>query len=86
MSMIAVYMDYHKWDDKAKQWVRNDDIMCDTGTGNIGRDMTDADNTGQTEADLHKRDQDSYANPTKNKKAENKWKYTGICDADHLNN
>jgi hypothetical protein len=32
-----------------------------------------------------KRDQQSYSNPKKNKTAQNKWKYTGICYADHLN-
>jgi hypothetical protein len=76
---------YHKWDDKAKAWVRNDDIMCDTETGNIGWKMSEKDNAGQSEDDLHDRDKASYGNPKKNKGEANKWIYTGACYADHLN-
>ena len=75
---------YHVWDDKAKHWIRSSVVMCDTATGNIGWDMTDIDNKGQSEKDLHDRDKDTYANPKKDKKDENKWKYTGICYADHV--
>jgi hypothetical protein len=74
---------YHVWDDKAKAWVRNTTIQCDTATGNIGWDMTVDGNKGKTEQELHERDKDSYAKP-KDKKEENKWKYTGICYADHV--
>lgn len=76
---------YHKWDDATKAWVRNDDLLCDSETGNIGWDMTVTENTGKTEAELHKRDKDTYKNPKKDKKDENKWRYTGVCYADHLN-
>lgn len=76
---------YHIWDESRKIWTRNNDTLCDSATGNIGWDMTNADNAGKTESTLHKRDKDTYANPKKNKKAENKWKYTGVCYADHLN-
>jgi len=76
---------YHRWDDKTKAWVRNDDLLCDTETGNIGWNMTDKDNSGQTEDDLHDRDVKSYSNPKKNKGPDNKWMYTGVCYADHLN-
>lgn len=76
---------YHVWDGAAKTWKRNDDILCDSNTGNIGWDMTDADNQGKTEAELRKRDKGTYSNPKEDKKVENKWKYTGVCYADHLN-
>ncbi|MFT4247479.1 MAG: hypothetical protein QM581_05480 [Pseudomonas sp.] len=75
---------YHVWDDKTKVWKRNDDLLCDSNTGNIGWDTTDTDNKDKTEAELHRRDKDTYANPKKNKKSGNKWKYTGVCYADHL--
>ncbi|WP_082582687.1 hypothetical protein [Frateuria sp. Soil773] len=74
---------YHVWDDKTKQWVRNDNILCDTETGNIGWDMTKEDNKDKTEADLHKRDKGEYKKPPAKK--DRKWTYTGICYADHLN-
>jgi hypothetical protein len=76
---------YHVWDDKNKAWVRNNDIMCDPVTGNIGWDMTLQGNKGESLEDLHDRDEKSYKTPKK-KAAENKWKYTGTCYADHLNN
>ena len=60
-------------------------MLCDTQTGNIGWDMTDPDNAGMTEDELHKRDEDTYKNPKTKDKAVNKWKYTGLCYADHLN-
>ena len=50
---------YHKWDAATKAWTRNDDMLCDTQTGNIGWDMTDPDNAGMTEDELHKRDEDT---------------------------
>ena len=76
---------YHTWDGKA--WVRNPDVLCDTATGNIGWDTTVAENKDKTEADLRKRDKDSYGDPTgsKGKKtAANKWKYSGVCYADRV--
>ena len=76
---------YHVWDEKNKTWVRNDNIVCDPVTGNIGWDMTLADNKDKTVDELHKRDEKSYKTP-KSKAATNQWRYTGICYADHLNN
>jgi type VI secretion system secreted protein VgrG len=76
---------YHVWDDKGNAWVRNNDIVCDPVTGNIGWDMSLADNKDKTVEELHKRDAKSYKTP-KSKAATNQWKYTGICYADHLNN
>jgi hypothetical protein len=71
---------YHTWDAKAG-WVRNPDILCDSATGNIGWNMTDADNQGKTEADLHKRDGSSYSHPPA---AGAHWKYSGVCYADKV--
>jgi len=72
---------YHVWDDKAKAWARNSNILCDSKTGNIGWDMTDAENKGKTEADLHKRDSGSYSKPPQ---AGAHWKYSGVCYADAI--
>ncbi len=76
---------YHKWDTNKNGWVRNDDVLCDTDTGNIGWRMSEKDNAGQSEFDLHGRDKSSYGNPKINKGEANKWVYTGVCYADHLN-
>jgi hypothetical protein len=70
---------YHVWDSKTNAWVRNPDILCDSKTGNIGWDMTDAENTGKTEAQLHSRDKESYSSPPQ---AGAHWKYSGVCYAD----
>lgn len=75
---------YHVWSEEKKDWVRSNQILCDSETGNIGWDMDEEKNKGQTVAKLHERDQGSYANPKKDKKDENKWKYTGVCYADHV--
>jgi hypothetical protein len=64
--------------------VRNDSVICDPATGNIGWDTNDPANAGKTEGELHNRDNGTYGNPKRDKKAENKWKYTGICYADHI--
>lgn len=74
---------YHVWSAASQQWQRKDSILCDSKTGNIGWDKSAPENKDQTEAQLHDRDKDSYANP-KNKTASNKWNYTGVCYADHL--
>lgn len=71
---------YHIWDEKEKSWSRNSNILCDSTTGNIGWDMTNSENKGKTESELHDRDKNTYANPKKDKK----WTYSGICYADHL--
>ena len=76
---------YYVWDVAGKAWTRNENLLCDAETGNIGWDMTAAENKGKTETELHDRDAASYSNPKKNKKAENKWRYTGVCYADHVN-
>jgi len=76
---------YHVWDANVKTWVRNDRLLCDSTTGNIGWDMTKQSNQGRAEAELHARDKDSYRNPAQDKTAVNQWRYTGVCYADHLN-
>ncbi|UXW32291.1 hypothetical protein [Xanthomonas oryzae] len=73
---------YHVWDEKSNSWVRNGDIACDSKTGNIGWDMTRDVNSGKTEDELHKRDKDEYKKPPTSK--DRKWKYTGVCYADHV--
>jgi hypothetical protein len=76
---------YHVWDAKDKAWKRNDTLLCDSETGNIGWDMTKEGNKDKPEKDLHDRDKASYGNPKKNKGPENEWRYTGVCYADHVN-
>lgn len=72
---------YHEWDSKAGKWVRKSNILCDTQTGNIGWDMTDPENAGKSEADLHKRDSGEYSKPPKSGAH---WKYSGVCYADRI--
>lgn len=70
---------YHTWDDKTNTWARPSNILCDSATGNIGWDMNNVDNAGQTEADLHKRDKASYSRP---RDPHPNWRYRGVCYAD----
>ena len=67
-------------------WVRDPKVVCDPQAGNIGWDMTDPRNTGQTVAALHARDAASYRNPPSPtiKPRPVPWRYFGICYADHL--
>ena len=70
---------YHVW--VAGKWVRDSNMLCDTATGNIGWDMTDARNAGKTEATLRQRDKASYAG---GRKSGDPWKYSGVCYADRI--
>ena len=72
---------YHTWDATAKAWVRNPDILCAPGTGNMGWDMTDAENKGKTVADLQKRDSALFNKPPQ---AGAHWRYSGVCYADAI--
>ena len=72
---------YHRWDAAANAWVRAPAILCDRQTGNIGWDMTDAENAGKTEAQLHARDSASYNKPPA---PAAHWKYFGVCYADRV--
>jgi hypothetical protein len=71
---------YHEWDATAGAWVRNANILCDSATGNIGWDMSDPANAGQTEQQLHQRDAASYR---RGPQAGSHWGYYGVCYADH---
>lgn len=70
---------YHSW--SGTEWVRNPDILCAPGTGNIGWDMTDPRNAGQTLEQLRTRDAASFRRP---RAAGAPWRYTGVCYADAL--
>lgn len=70
---------YHRFVGSA--WVRNPDILCDPATGNIGWDMTDPDNAGQTLEQLRTRDSASYRG---GRHAGDHWRYSGVCYADAL--
>jgi hypothetical protein len=70
---------YHVWDGTAQAWQRNPDVLCDSATGNIGWNMTDPENHGKTEAELHKRDMASYKSPPGSGAH---WRYFGVCYAD----
>lgn len=72
---------YHVWDATAGKWVRPAHILCDTATGNIGWDIRDPANAGQTAARLRARDAGSYAGGPH---AGTHWKYFGVCYADQL--
>jgi hypothetical protein len=72
---------YHVWDEQAGAWVRTPHILCDTTTGNIGWDMTLAENQGKTESELHQRDGHSYSKPPGHGSG---WKYSGVCYADKI--
>lgn len=70
---------YHRWD--GRQWERNPDILCDPNTGNIGWNMTDPDNAGQTLAQLRARDGAAFR---RGRTAGANWIYSGVCYADAL--
>jgi hypothetical protein len=72
---------YHRWDTASNQWVRSPTIVCDSLTGNIGWDMTDAANAGQTQAQLHARDNADYSKPPG---PSAHWRFFGVCYADHV--
>jgi hypothetical protein len=72
---------YHRWDATSNQWVRNPTILCDSTTGNIGWDMSDAANAGKPETLLHARDSASYSSPPG---PTAHWKFFGVCYADHV--
>lgn len=72
---------YHEWDATAAKWVRHPNILCDSKTGNIGWDMTDPENAGKTEAQLHARDKDTYRGTPPDGAH---WKYSGVCYADSV--
>ncbi|EDW1644260.1 hypothetical protein EK69_004571 [Salmonella enterica subsp. enterica] len=75
---------YHIWDETQHQWIRKDNILCDSQTGNIGWDMNNPANADRTENELHNRDQEQYPDGTRGQNNEHPWRYTGVCYADHI--
>ncbi len=71
---------YHTHDPQAG-WVRNPHILCDSQTSNIGWDLTDSDNKGKTEAELHARDASAYRHAPA---PDASWGYFGVCYADRI--
>lgn len=76
---------YHEWNDKTEKWQRNESILCESQTGNIGWNMDIKSNNGKSEADLHKRDKEQYKKMKSGQTTEHPWIYTGVCYADHIN-
>ena len=72
---------YHEWSAEAGAWVRKATITCDTGTGNIGWDMTKPENKGKPEAELRARDKGEYGAGRKDGAL---WGYYGVCYADRV--
>jgi hypothetical protein len=72
---------YHDWAERGGGWVRRPNILCDTATGNIGWDMNDERNEGQTAQALRGRDRGSYS---RGRREDDPWSYSGVCYADRL--
>jgi len=64
---------YHNWDEKTKQWVVNDHVICDPDKSNTGWNLDREENTETTLEGLRE-DKDS------------KPFYTGRCYAEHIKN
>ncbi|HDC2125851.1 TPA: hypothetical protein O7X39_004510 [Salmonella enterica] len=75
---------YYIWDEVQHSWVRRNNILCDTQTGNIGWDMNNPANENRTEDELHNRDHAQYPQGGAGQNDEHPWRYTGICYADHI--
>ncbi|WP_057407849.1 hypothetical protein [Pseudomonas amygdali] len=75
---------YHVWDAASTSWVRKNNILCDSHTGNIGWSMDHEKNKDKTESDLRDRDKDTYKKGTKGQSDEHPWGYKGVCYADHV--
>lgn len=75
---------YHEWDASANAWVRKNNTLCDSNTGNIGWSMSNEKNKDQAEVELRKRDKDTYKEGAKGQSDKNPWTYTGVCYADHV--
>jgi hypothetical protein len=71
---------YHVWDTTNGAWVRDPNIVCDSRTGNIGWDLRDPANAGQTEAALRARDSGAYSHRPRGAH----WDYYGVCYADDV--
>lgn len=71
---------YHRWVGNA--WVRNPNIVCASGTGNIGWDMSHATNAGQTVQQLMARDQGRFNRPPR--RGIDHYDYFRVCYADGI--
>ncbi len=71
---------YHLWDAQ-HGWIRKPAILCDSQTGNIGWNMTELQNIGKTEEELHHRDSGCYSRPPR---PGDPWGYFGVCYADSV--
>lgn len=76
---------YHTWNANDQVWIRNETMLCDSQTGNIGWDTRVDANKSKSESELHERDSETYKKPKERRPGEHSWQYTGICYADHLN-
>ena len=74
---------YHVWNEAAKAWTRDPDILADSKTGNIGWNIKNIENKDKTESELHERDKDEYKKPPPKEKR--LWTYSGVVYADHVN-
>lgn len=75
---------YHEWDTASASWVRKNNILCDTSTGNIGWAMDKEKNKGKTEFELRQRDKDTYNKGAAGQSGDHPWAYKGVCYADHV--
>ncbi|PNB70918.1 hypothetical protein C1X64_27580 [Pseudomonas sp. GW456-E7] len=75
---------YHTWDTALGTWVRKNNILCDSNTGNIGWSTDKESNQGKTEAELRERDKDTYSQGKDGQSNDHPWKYSGVCYADHV--
>lgn len=73
---------YYHWDAVHNQWVRKENILCDTETTNIGWNTNNQNNANMTENALRERDREMYRRAEKN--ADHPWMYSGVCYADHI--
>lgn len=73
---------YYHWDAPHNQWVRKENILCDSETTNVGWDTNNTKNANMTESELRQRDREMYRRAQKD--AEHPWVYSGVCYADHI--
>jgi hypothetical protein len=75
---------YHSWDTVSATWVRKSNVLCDSNTGNIGWSTDKEKNKDKTEAELRKRDKDTYSKGSAGQSDDHPWEYKGVCYADHV--
>ena len=75
---------YYVWIGSPPTWQRNQEILCDTQTSNIGWKITESKNKENTESKLHERDKAEYYKMSQGQSADHPWVYSGVCYADYL--